>query len=80
VQRLPVEVDAGLLRVQCVALQRRLAERAERLATTLLLALQVHAWFSADREGSEAISYVVARNGRKVSFGAFLCCITCLPC
>jgi hypothetical protein len=44
VQRLPVEVDAGLLRVQCVALQRRLAERAERLATTLLLALQVHAW------------------------------------
>lgn len=31
----------GLIRIQCVALQRRLAERAERLASTLLLTLQV---------------------------------------
>ncbi len=41
VENLPIEVDMGLLRIQCVALQRRLAERAERLASTLLLTLQV---------------------------------------
>ncbi len=44
VDNLPVEQDVGLLRIQCLALQRRLAERAERLASTLLLALQVRPW------------------------------------
>jgi hypothetical protein len=37
---LPVAADVGLFLVDCRALQRRLAERAERLALTVLLTLQ----------------------------------------